>query len=145
MKKIAALVGAGALVLVLVVPAMAVWSSKDVTISNGAGVNTNVYTTANTGYNGISGKCVWDSRIRTGEAEAVSVVSTNVNMSTVGCKTCGGDVRISNGAGVNTNVYTTANTGYNGISGGWKGKISTGAAGALSSVYTLVNYSVVGE
>lgn len=154
MKKIAALVGAGALVLALVVPAMATilpvpLPSNGVTISNGAGVNTNVYTTANTGYNGISGMCVWGGKITTGRANSGSLVQVGVNTNKVkdGCNICGGDVKVSNWATVNTTVSTSANTGYNSIGGGrvGGGSISTGNANAGSEAYVVVNSNLVRE
>jgi len=149
MKKIAALVGAGALVLALVVPAMAVWSwpSNDVNVSNWANVSTRVSTSANTGGNSIGGKYVWGGRVRSGDAVSIAVVGTTVNTNEVSCPTCNGDVNVSNGANVSTKVSTSANTGGNSIGGRCVGggRILTGGAAAQSEVYTVVNTNLVGE
>jgi len=148
MKKIAALVGAGALVLALVVPAMAVWlPTSDVNISNWANVSTRVSTSANTGGNSIGGKYVWGGKVTSGDAMSVSLTSTTVNTNSVGCLTCGDDVNVSNWANVSTKVSTSANTGGNSIGGRCVGggRILTGGAAAQSEVYTVVNTNVVGE
>jgi hypothetical protein len=149
MKKIAALVGAGALVLALVVPAMATWTwpSNDVTISNWANVSTKVNTSANTGSNRIGGKYVWGGKIKSGEAMSVSLASTTANTNSVGCLKCGDDVTISNWANVSTKVNTSANTGNNSIGGKCVGggSILTGDAVSQSEAYTVVNTNVVGE
>jgi len=150
MKKIAALVGAGALVLALVVPAMAKGKKdSEVKIENeNTTVVTTVTTRANTGGNEVHGMCVRGGKIVSGEATAGSFVSSDVNSSEVGCKGCGGKVEIKNkNTTAVTGVTTRANTGNNEMGGKYVsgGTIRTGDASAYSTVYSLVNYSVVGE
>lgn len=151
MKKIAALVGAGALVLALVVPAMAYRGrttgrveieNEDVTVVN------KVETKADTGDNSIGGKCVGGGSITTGNASAISMVYNDVNTSEIACRGCRGNVEIENeDVTVRNRVETKADTGDNRIGGKYvkSGTIRTGVAYAYSDVYSLVNYSVVGE
>ena len=159
MKKIAALVGAGALVLALVVPAMARRgggggggtspSTGGVDITNQASVTTTVSATADSGRNSIGGICVRGGNINTGRASSGSIAEVYVNTNKVkdGCTVCGSNVKVSNGATVNTTVSTTANTGYNSISGMGVGggSVSTGNANAESEAYVVVNSNLVRE
>jgi len=151
LRKLAALAGAGALLLAVAGPALA-WgyggggSSGGLDIKNWASVVTNVYTKADTGDNTISGFKVSGGKIRTGDAVASSGVYTEANTTLLsGCEDCG-SVKINNGASVQTTVTTKADTGDNTISG-FKvsgGKIWTGGAEAGSLVNNVVNFTSVG-
>ena len=156
MKKIAALAGAGALLLSLAGPAFGCsifdgWTncgggSDDVTIHNKARVCTSVTTKADSGDNDIHGKYVWGGKIKTGLADATTWVKTQVNYNEVACPGCEGDVDIWNKAKVKTRVYTKADSGDNDIHGKCVGgaKIKTGGATAYSDVMSLVNFNLVG-
>jgi len=159
MKKIAALVGAGALVLTLVVPAMAnppggggggnPPSTGGVDLTNWASVTNIVSARANTGFNSVSGMCLWRGKIWTGDAAAVAGTQTLVNQNIVDCKDCGGSTKISNTAYVTNNVSASANTGFNSVGKlSWRvgsATIGSGNAYAEAGAYTVVNTNVVGE
>jgi hypothetical protein len=155
LKRIAALAGAGALLLSVAVPVLGKCGgggckppmpSDDVTISNFASVYTDIFTKADTGDNKLGGKRVCGGEIKTGAAGAYSTALLDVNSSLVGCPACRGDVRIGNFASIFTDVDTKADTGDNKMGakclGG--GKIYTSGAEAGSLVDALVNFSVVG-
>lgn len=152
MKKIAALAGAGALLLSVALPAFGFgfWPmpvpSNDVNISNWAKVDTDVYTKANTGDNELGGMCVMGGKIDTGSAMAGSQVKLDVNSSLIGCPGCEGDVNITNGAKIYTDVVTKAESGDNDLGAMFLsgGRILTGDAEAGSLVDALVNFTVVG-
>jgi hypothetical protein len=146
MKKIASLVGAGALLVGMTFPVLGWWhSSDDVTIGNWAVVKNDLTTKAYSGDNDIGGKCVWGGSIMTGIAGSFAGVSNDVNSSVVGCDGCG-DVSIGNWAVVRSELYTKADTGDNDLHGKYVGGglIRTGAAGATSLVDNIVNFSLVG-
>ena len=150
-KKIAAMAGAGAMLLSMAGPAfgMGWWwmdSGNDVDIHNWATVTTKTYTKADSGDNEIGGKMVWGGGIHTGAASAYANVYSDVNSTLIGCNDCTSDVSVYNGARVYTKTYTKADSGDNDlggmcVGGGW---IGTGAAGATSLVSGLVNLTVVG-
>ena len=141
-KKIAALAGAGVLLLSMAGPAFGIFGlfgSDDLVINN---INTSlvnrVMTSANTGLN----SSLFGGLIMTGPAGATSMVTNGVNESVVGCG-CFDDVTINNThTTLNSVVTTSANTGLN--HGGMFGGIGTGAAGATSMVSNWVNTSFVG-
>jgi len=86
-KKIAALAGAGALLLGAAVPVFANgwwWNNDDVDIDNHAYVRNTVITKADTGDNSIGGKLVFGGDINTGDAEALGIVTNAVNTTVVG-------------------------------------------------------------
>ncbi|MFC1727295.1 hypothetical protein ACFL0Y_02110 [Patescibacteria group bacterium] len=146
-KKIASLAGAGALLATMAVPAFGMWfGSNDVNIGNWAVVKTKVSTKADSGDNYLGGMMVYGGSIRTGAAGATSLVTNDVNETFVGCNDCDGDVNVGNWAVVKTRVRTKADTGDNYLGGMCVGggSIVTGAAGALSDVWSVVNYSMVG-
>ncbi len=151
-RKLAALAGAGALLLSVAGPAFAGFPyyhpkpSGGIDIDNHAFVLTKVSTTADSGDNEIGGKIVKNGTIVTGAAGALAAVSNDVNSSVLGCKRCTGSVDIDNHAFVSTKVYTKADSGDNEIGGKIVkgGLISTGAAGATSIVDQFVNYTQVG-
>jgi hypothetical protein len=147
-KKIAALAGAGVLLLSMAGPAFGIFdwggSSSELNIYNGASVTNRTYTKAYTGDNGIGGMFVKGS-IWTGAAGATALVANDVNSSVVASCDCYDTINIYNGASVYNKTYTKADTGDNGVGGMWNGGwIHTGGAGATSVVDNLVNFSLVG-
>ena len=152
-KKLAVTGATAALLLSSAIPAFAHSDDLTLRIRNWANVNNNVDTTANTGYNRIRAHDddVRGGRIRTGNADAASLVTNNVNRNLVDLCGCLGDfddatIRIRNGARVNNNVDTTANTGYNRIKADDDvrgGRIITGGAGAAGVVDNVVNTNVL--
>ncbi len=144
-KKVLALVGAGAMLLTVAVPALA-WPTPpapNLKIVNSAWVTNNVGSWANTGRNMVSG---WCSIVKTGDAQAVSSVGNDVNLNVVGCScfncNCGGDLSLTNKATVTNRVGSWANTGSNTVMGGW---LTSGNASAVSVVENAVNTNIVGE
>lgn len=145
MKKFAALVGAGAMLLAAAVPAFAHWNydpGADISIHNSAHVYNNVDTNANSGLNGSFS--LGGSRINSGDALSQATVGTEVNSTILGCGCVSNldDVHISNHARVTNHVDTNANTGLNFSFGG--GHITTGGATGKSVVTTVVNYTQFG-
>ncbi len=138
-KKLAITGASAALVLGMAIPAFAKppchsnCGSADT--SNYAFVTNSVGTYANTGSNGISGFVVKSGTIYTDTANSKSLVGNLVNTNV------GTSNDVSNHAFVSTVVTTNANTGDNGISGGFVGGgyISTGQANAGTSVVNVVN------
>ena len=145
-KKLAALAGAGVLLLSMAGPALGWggwwWGSDDDLVINNhdTTLNSTVRTNANTGHNGS-----WfGGLIMTGPAGATSMVTNDVNSSIVGCD-CADDVTINNNhTRLNSTVTTSANTGYNHGGGWFGGGIDTGSAGATSMVSNFVNTVMVG-
>lgn len=144
MKKLAALAGAGAMLLGMAVPAFGWWGGGSaLNIYNDATVTNRTYTKAYTGNNGVGG--MFGGSIFTGAAGATALVANDVNSSVVATCDCYDEINIYNGASVYNKTYTRADTGDNGVGGmfggGWVG---TGAAGATSVVDNLVNFTLVG-
>lgn len=139
-KKIAALAGAGALLLSMAGPAFGFTLVK-----NKAKVKNIVVTKADTGDNSIHGKYVFGGEIITGDAGACALVDNDVNSSVV--YPDDGALIIKNKAKVKNVVITKADTGDNSIGGKvvGGGGIDTGNAGASSIVTNFVNYSIVDE
>lgn len=121
MKKLAALLGAGALLLSVAGPAFGAWS---MTI-NKAKVKSTTNVSANTGANivgnGVSVKKAHvggevevkgDNQVDTGKAEAKNLKVIAANTS-VGCDTCGTSGMTINKAKVKSETNVSANTGAN--------------------------------
>ena len=151
MKKLAAIAGAGAMILAMAGPALGTYyggyNTSELDIHNSAFVMNNVTTKAYTGDNEVGGKILfgWGGKIETGNALAGSYSLNDVNSTLAGCN-CYDDVDIHNHAFVSNRLYTKADTGDNEIGGmfvggGW---IDTGNAGSESVVDNLVNFSVLG-
>lgn len=150
MKRIAALAGAGALLLSMAGPAFGGFdwfgSDSSLTVNNHALVINKTETEAETGDNESSGG--W---IMTGNAGATSLVGNQVNYTEVwGCD-CYDDVTVNNGAFVYNDTETEAETGDNDTGGSRRrrhrssgGAIFTGNAGATSVVENLVNFTLIG-
>lgn len=156
-KKIAVTAAAAGVMLSAAIPAFANGDGDFllVKIKNWAYVKNDVDTTANTGFNAIlAGDDVKGGKIKTGNAEALSVVSNMVNTNVVDlCECLDGEddsaaiIKIKNGAKVKNYVDTTANTGFNliGAEDDVKGgRIRTGDAGAGALVENVVNSNIVG-
>jgi len=166
MKKIASLVGAGALLLTMATATFATnnWhhrnprpmprSEDELTIENSATVDNLVVTVANSGLNWTSdgGRTFSRSRhhfskdagdIRTGDADAVATLTNRVNWNNVAGCGCFDDVKIENKrTSVDNDVWTVANTGLNRTG---RGDIRTGNAYADSLVDNVINTTIVGE
>jgi len=150
MKRIAALTGAGALLLGMAVPALAGHyrrGSDELTVLNLGVVVNNTETEAETGDNEAGSKG-W---IMTGNAGAGASVFNDVNYTAVAGCGCYDDVKILNGAFVWNDTETEAETGENEVGGGHHhrrsrggGMIFTGDAGATSAVSNFVNTTLVG-
>lgn len=140
MKKFAALVGSGALLLMSAVPTFA--TGADVSIHNSAHVYNDVDTNANSGLNGSFS--FWGGRINSGDALSQATVGTEVNSTFLGCGCLSNldDLHIGNHARVTNRIDTNANTGLNLSIGG--GHITSGAATGKSVVTTVVNYTQFG-
>lgn len=156
--KLAGIGASAALLLAMAVPGFAhYWSDDDliVDIHNWAHVTNNVTTKAYTGDNSIHGKWVTGGAIYTGVAGASSAVFNTVNLNAADpCACLGGlgsfddvTLTIKNGAHVDNNLYTKAETGDNSIGGKYVGGglIATGVAGATSYVENVVNTNVLGD
>lgn len=147
MKKIASLVGAGALVLGMAIPTFAFgggwfdWSSSEATVKNYAWVDTNTSTSANTGWNISMKSWFFGGTVETGGAFAGSDISNRVNWNSIGCD-CYDDLYVKNFADVDTNTSTSANTGWNDSFGG---SVFTGGAEAQGLVSSVVNTNIVGN
>jgi len=159
MKKLAALLGAGAMLLAVAGPAFGMTINK-------AKVKSTTNVSANTGGNivgnyasvvkaHVSGevKVKGDNQVNTGEAEAknLKVIAANIN---VGCDTCGNPGLTINKAKVKSTTDVYANTGANvvgntaivekaGISGDVKvsgdNTVDTGKAEAKNKEIIVVN------
>lgn len=138
-------------------------------LSNSGEVSSTVNTSANTGYNTITGSGVNDSGITTGAANAGSSLTTQLNYNQFSCGCLlglGGNQNVnfslSNDGMVYNIVGTSANTGFNSITGtggsrGHEGErrgssngvtgswITTGAAGGSSVVQNIVNTNIFGS
>ena len=86
MKKIASLVGAGALLFSMVAPSFAFFDflSDDISIRNYGRVSNDIEVEAETGDNEIHGFWVFGGSINTGGAEAAGLVTNIVNTTTTG-------------------------------------------------------------
>ena len=144
MKKFAALIGAGAMLLSMAVPAFATgifdFLSDDVSIHNFGYVKNDVDTSANSGLNSAGG-FFHGGLIFTGNAVSGATVGTEVNSTLIGCG-CADDVSIWNMGTVKNYIDTNANTGLNHTFGG--GFISTGGALGNSVVSSMVNFTAIG-
>jgi len=151
MKKIASLMGAGALVLAMAIPAFAYDRhqrfSDDTRLSNYARVTNEVEVVADSGDNEIDGFFVTRGRISTGTATALGDVLTEANYNKIGCNDCNGDLSVRNRASVRNEVEVRADSGDNEIDGGFVGggRIRTGAARGDGIVTTTVNTNIVGD
>ena len=149
MKKVASLVGAGALLFGMVGSAFALdfhhFFGSDTRVRNYARVTNDVDVDADSGDNEIGGKFVFGGRIRTGEATAVGDVFNDVNYTELGCG-CDGDLSIRNRARVRNEVDVDADSGDNEVHGMFVhgGSIHTGGAMAGSLVTNLVNTTIMG-
>jgi hypothetical protein len=138
-------------------------------LSNTGSVTNTVDTSANTGYNVLSGGSVKGSGITTGAASAGSNVQTQLNFNQFDCGCVLGlngnqnlNFTLGNSGLVYNTVGTSANTGFNsltgtgshsrgdeghrggsnGVSNSW---ITTGAAAASSVVSNVVNTNIFGS
>jgi hypothetical protein len=165
-KKLLITGAAAGLLLVSAAGAFADQGSS-ITITGHGTVYNTVNTSANTGYNGITGGSVKNSGITTGAANSGANLMNQVNFNqfSCGCVLGSGEdnsltLKIDGTATVGNTVNTSSNTGYNvlsamggyshehehtsnssGVSGSW---ITTGAAGASSVVSNVVNTNVFG-
>ena len=146
MKKLAALAGAGALLLSMAGGAFGFWSSDDITIDNHARIYNRVTTKADSGDNTVFGGMFSRSKIWTGTASAGSTVYNDVNATLIGCDCLDGDLDVDNRAKVRNKVYTKADSGDNTVFGGMlsSSRIYTGGATAVSAVDNFVNTVIVG-
>lgn len=122
--------------------------SNDLTVNNWAVVKTVGVSVANGGANSISGGFVVGGGINAGGAQAVTQISNGVNGVSVDCGcTRSGDIKINNGAVVNTVGVSLANSGFNSIHGGFVGggSIVTNNVAAGTYVTNAINQTVVGN
>lgn len=136
MKKIASLIGAGAVLFSMALPTLA-WGGTDIT-GNFTTIFTKTFTKAESGDNNISGKYVHGGKISTGTSVSESLVSNMVNsIETFGA---GADIE-RNFTMIGTKNVTVATSGDNNISGKCVsgGRIFSGASGASSLVSNVVN------
>jgi hypothetical protein len=148
--------------------------TQTITISNTGSVSNTVDTSANTGWNSLSGASVSGSSIVTGAASAGSNVQTQLNWNQASCGCLlgigtGSNLSFSlvNNGTVGNTVSAEANTGYNSISAGGlqdlsfisnegdhnhgmsngisTSNITTGAANASSVVSSVVNTNMFGS
>ena len=146
MKKLASLMGAGAMLLGMAVPAFAgtfsfPWptpKTTEATVKNYAHVGTTLNTTVNSGWNKTMG---WFGSVTSGAASALESVTNQVNFNQIGCN-CSDDLYIKNMAGVKATLNTNVNSGFNSSFGGM---VTSGAAGVMSAVENVVNTNIVGE
>lgn len=143
-KKYAMSAAAGLSMLAFVVPAA--FAAQNTNVTNWSHVKLSVGTSSNTGSNKIGGKNVNGGFIGTGDATSIgdlglAVGTTSVSHSGTGTM----NTNITNGAHVYTTVNTSANTGYNNISGKNVngGSIMPGSAGSQSTVSEAVNTTSV--
>lgn len=144
-------------------------TTANVSISNTGSVSNVVNTSANTGYNGITGGSVSGSSIVTGPANAGAAVTTGLNQNSFDCGCVLGlsgfdnlNFSLGNNGSVSNVINTSANTGYNAIaatgsnnnwwfwhpstvSGVTGSSITTGAAGASSVIQSVVNLNTFGS
>jgi hypothetical protein len=164
-KKLLVTGAAAGLLLVSATGAFADQGSS-ITITGNGTVSNIVNTSANTGYNALTGGSVKNSGITTGAANSGANLMNQVNFNQFSCGCVlgsGGDnaltLKITGSANVGNTVNTSSNTGYNvlsamggsshhehgsnssGVSGSW---ITTGAAGSSSVVSNVVNTNVFG-
>lgn len=147
MKKIASLMGAGAMLFGMAAPSFAYsWFTpvSKVSVGNNVTVNTEIKAKVNTGMNKVVSGFTGGT-IGTGVAITLGQVSNTVNTNTVGVKVA--DVNVSNFANVNTGVKANVNTGMNSVIGGMftSGLIGTGDAQATGGVTNVVNTNVVSD
>ncbi len=167
MKKILAAGASAALFFALATPAFATFGpfvivippQNSVKATNYANIGNTLNTSANTGYNGMVGSGffggVKNSSIGTGVASAGIQLGNDVNttlVDTCGClSTNKVKVEVGNTAYLSNALNTSANTGYNGMTGtGFFGGVSgssigTGGAGVSGLVANTVNMTVVGD
>ncbi len=153
-KKIASIVGAGALLLGSATPAFAWHMPKPSTSTTSfASVTTKVSSSAVSGRNtqtnsAVFGKVGFSSNaLFTGPASSIAGQETQANNSD--CNLCSSNSK--NTAFVNTTVSSSANSGYNtqentavfGSVFGSKNVSATGAASSQANSWTVVNSSVV--
>jgi hypothetical protein len=160
MKRIAAIAGAGAMLLGMAGPAFGIFwgdwgSDSQLTVNNHAYVINKTETEAETGDNetggshptfsffGGGGGGSQGGAIFTGNAGATAMVGSDVNRTVVAGCDCYDMVTINNGAFVYNKTETEAETGDNETGGG--GWIMTGNAGASSMVQNFVNWTMVGN
>jgi hypothetical protein len=154
MKKLAALIGAGAMLFVLAVPVLAKFPFQppkpkdEATILNFANVKNDIDTKAFTGFNetggmfgGLFGRRGGGGTIWTGDAIAIGQVSNGVNENIIGCE-CYDDLFVMNKASVRNDIDTKAFTGFNETRGG---TIWSGDATAESIVANLVNVNQIDD
>jgi len=145
MKKVASLLGAGALLFGMVGSAFAFdfhhFFGSDTRVRNYARVTNDVDVDADSGDNEIGGKFVFGGRIRTGDATAGAEVLNDVNYTELGCG-CDGDLS----ARVRNDVDVDADSGDNEVHGMFVhgGSIRTGSALAGGLVTNLVNTTITG-
>jgi hypothetical protein len=143
-KKIAAVAGAGALLLSVASPAFA---DDDLNIRNRVRVRNNVTTQSNTGLNAIlAADDVRGGRVRSGNAEAVATVATTANTSSVDDRSGFDDTTVRNRARVTNNVTTQSNSGLNSILAADDvrgGRVRSGNAVSDSMVTNVVNTTVI--
>lgn len=139
-------------------------SAPTVNLDNYAHVYNNVDTSANSGWNAVTGGNVSGSYILTGAASAGLSLTNQINFTQLGCGCSLGDVTIDNDAWLKNWVETSANTGWNsltatggssgehheddngGSAGGVSGSyITTGAAAGSSVLSNIVNTTVFGS
>jgi len=99
--------------------------------NNSGGVSNTTWTVANTGLNFTGG---YSSKVRTGNARAVSNTATVANANVGGGSS-------NNNASVNNFTVTGANSGLN-FTGGASAQVKTGDATAGSNTLTVVNVNV---
>jgi hypothetical protein len=151
MKKFASLVGAGALLLTMAVPAFGFFpvfqKPAEVKVYNSAFVTNTTTTKATSGDVELNAFTLSGGVYKTGSASSGAGVYNQVNSTQLGCTSCSQDLTIKNNAFVMNDTYTKATSGEVEV-GGWKvgGFVyaSTGAAGASSSVQNFVNTTIVG-
>ena len=173
-KKLIITGAAAGLLLVSAAGAFADSHGSSITITGTGTVSNAINTSANSGYNVLTGDSVKDSGITTGAANAGASVTNQVNFNQFSCgcllgsgseDNSGLTLKITGTGNVSNVVNTSANTGYNvltamgGSKGGdsWFGEgskgssngvtgswITTGAAGSSSVVSNIVNTNVFG-
>jgi hypothetical protein len=167
-KKLLITGAAAGLLLVSATGAFADSHGSSITITGTGTVSNTVNTSANTGYNVLTGGTVKNSGITTGAANSGVNLQNQVNFNQFSCGCVLGSgsednaltLKITGNGSVGNLINTSSNTGYNvlsatggyshehehgsnssGVSGSW---ITTGAAGASSVVSNVVNTNVFG-
>ena len=167
-KKIAALAGAGALLLSVAVPAFAWnWSYVDVgnyvgAVADTGGNSQGNYATANGVYDFADGSSSGARSMTTGSATAVATADVTVGTNLYDCDWCGGccfsknisDVYVENFAMAEANTGSNAQnnsavaSGYenhaDASSGSGYRSMTTGPAYSNASAFTVVNTTLVG-